>query len=127
MNPAEYYELQIAVVSLFSLIFEIWMGFTFAAIVGFHFAAPHLNKVMLNVGILLYVAASLLFATRYAALATVFSNFNQMLIDAGHDPFPAPSQLQMLGFSLTVFVFAAGSISTIWYSLHRHKSFEHGT
>ncbi len=127
MNPAEYYELQIAVVSLFSLIFEIWMGFTFAAIVGFHFAAPHLSKLMLNVGLLLYVAASLLFATRYAALATVFGNFNQMLVAAGHDPFPAPSQLQMLGFALTVFVFGAGSISTVWYSLHRHRSLETDT
>ena len=93
MNPTEYYELIVMLSELTNTLFQTWLGFTFALIVAWHIAGPKLNLVILVLAQSLYLFASALFAARYVHTASALAHYNNILIEAGHDPFPPSGDL----------------------------------
>lgn len=118
VNPTEVYTVHVELLGVLNSIFEIWLGFTFAAIVAYHFAAPTMHRVILGVTLTLYVLASYVFAARYFHTMQVFGFLNDELQEVGIQAYPAPSGEISL-FLLVIFV--VGSISTVVYPVLRYR------
>ena len=88
MNPTDVYAVHVELVGVLNSIFEIWLGFTFAAIVAYHFAAPTMHRVILGITLCLYLLASYVFMARYFHTLEVFGFMNQELKQAGIPPYP---------------------------------------
>lgn len=119
MNPTEIYAVHVELLAVFNSIFEIWLGFTFAALVAFHLAAASINKYMLSAALILYTVASGVFAMRHMLAAITFGELNEKLVAAGYEPYPEPPAAVPIAVQL---IFLFGTISTVWYSIYRHRS-----
>ena len=122
MSPTEVYTVHVELIGVLNSIFEIWLGFTFAAIVAYHFAAPTMHRVIVGITLILYVLASHVFATRYFHTQEVLGFMNQALQDAGIQPYPVPGSEIGL-FLLAIFIL--GTVSTVVYAVVRYRSGQH--
>ncbi len=120
MNPADFYQVQVELIGAVNGIFEIWIGFTFAVIVAVHLGTKSLNRVLLLIGLALYLTASTLFVFRFIALSNTFGAFNQMLLEMGAEPFPSGSTFRIQSLMLSIFIL--GSLSTVGYAIYRYKN-----
>ena len=121
MSPFEIYELQIQLLDQFTNVFEVWLGFTFAAIVAFHFGASLLSKNMLRACMALYVFASILFLTRYIALTVALASLTAELASMDRGPIVPPYLGAPIALMIVI-LFIAGTTTTIWYALQRARS-----
>ena len=112
MDAAELYGVQAELLAHISNIFEIWLGFTFAALVAFHFAANQLSKRMLRVTQTLYTLASILFVGRYFGIGAATNRISDQLEVLGLEPL-VPTGLGFFIFLLMTLLYLAG---------HHHNS-----
>ncbi len=122
MDMAEYYSVQMEILAHVSNVFEIWLGFTFAAVAAFHLGAEHLTKALFRVSQALYLMASLLFVIRYFALMGFLGQISERIIDAGGQPLALPTYFGMTIVFLIVVIFVTGTLMTIVFSNHRFKN-----
>ena len=122
MSPTDVYAIHVELIGILNSIFEIWLGFTFAAIVAFHFAAPTMHRIILGTTLVLYLLASYVFATRYFHTQEVVGFMNQALQDANIQPYPAPGG-EIVLFLVTIFTL--GSVSTVVYAIVRYRNGKH--
>jgi hypothetical protein len=124
VGPTDVYAVHVELLGVLNSLFEIWLGFTFAAIVAYHFAAPTMHKAILGVTLILYLLASHVFAARYFHTMDVMGVMNQKLVDAGVEPYPAPGNEIIL---ILLLIFAIGTVSTVVYAIVRHGAEAHDT
>ena len=110
LNPTDYYELQIATIALMNVNIEFWLGITFAVIVAFHFASGGITKRFYQFALSLYLVSSIFFAVRYFNAVSAFVAFDEILIEAGFEPYPIGNSL--LVFIATVSLFSVGTVGT---------------
>ncbi len=121
MNPTDYYELQLLIIGVLNENFEFWLGATFGVIVAFHFAAKTISIGLLRITVFLYVGTSLMFGYRFANALSGFAHFNEVLIAAGYEPYPAlPNVASVIG-GVTAVVMLVGTTSTVMYVYRCYK------
>ncbi|NKC02171.1 MAG: hypothetical protein GKR90_27230 [Pseudomonadales bacterium] len=118
MNPADYYALQMQLTEVVNGLFQIWLGFTFATIVAFHFGNTKMTGILVVFVEILYLGASVVFAGYYFNMGVVSIHYNNMLVEAGYAPHPSPGSLVVFGlFAL----YAFGTIGTCAYGIYIHR------
>ena len=118
MNPEELYQVQVALIANIEGIFQTWIGFTFAAIVAFHFASEKLNTFLLCLIITIYVLASFVFASRYVHVGATIMHYNEMLVAGGHAPHPVlPPEIS---FAMLI-LFVVGTLGTVGYGIYAYR------
>lgn len=88
MDAAEHYNTMISVVELMNANIEFWLTATFAVAIAFHFASNSISTRIYWLVVALYVSASAISILRFIHGANQFVAFDQMLVDAGHQPYP---------------------------------------
>jgi len=121
MDLAEYYSAQMELLAHVSNVFEIWLGFTFAAVVAFHLGVDHLTKGLFRFAQVLYLLASLLFMLRYFALLTFMAQLSERIVEAGGEPLALPTSFGITVFALMISTFFAGTTMTVVYSNYRFR------
>jgi hypothetical protein len=107
MNPTEYYELIVMLSELTNTLFQTWLGFTFALIVAWHIVGPKLNLVLFVLVQSMYL------------LASALAHYNNVLIEAGHDPFPPPGVFIVITLLLLCIL---GTVGTVLYGVYAYRN-----
>ena len=120
MEVAEYYAVQTDLLAHISDVFEISLGFTFAALVAFHFVANQLSERIVRFAKTLYVLASIMFVARYLAFGVAAARVGEELLHLGMELL-VPRSLGSFILVLMILLYVAGTVVTVVYANSRFQ------
>ena len=115
MDAAEHYSTMISVVEVMNANIEFWLAATFAVAIAFHFASNSISTRIYWLVVTLYIFASTLSILRFIHGATQFVAFNQMLLDAGHQPYPTSPFFSISVVWGSILMMLVGTIGCVMY------------